>query len=465
MLQELDEALVLWVFRHALGSVRLAHGVCRRWRAILPTGQRLAVPDALEADMPLEAAGLEAALRRATECDRVLLLSVAGPSPLPFLLRVLSSPRGAPASSRLNRIVSLTVGGRAWAAGQETTTVLLERVVRDCHELEELALTDVGLAHGGAEVLAAALRGSHHHRAGEPLVPRPHAWAGAAASPAAMPPGGRWGEEEEEEDKYAPANARPGVDAEVDLCEGREWTQGVLHARLKHLRLERNGLAGGPGMSSLAKTIGLMSLCTLELGGNRLGSTGAVALACALEKAPAPSLALLGLAENDLGPEGMRALGPTLSQLQSLARLNLNANRLMAAGAVHLADALRSCASLSAIDLNFNFLEQQGAQSLAPVLGAQTGLTALDLSFNDIGPEGMHALVESMVNEQHVGFVRLDLSKNTLGAAGANALFPLLGRNATTLEQVCLKFNGLGQQHAAMVNCLVPRANVEVLET
>ena len=119
---------------------------------------------------------------------------------------------------------------------------------------------------------------------------------------------------------------------------------------------------------------------------------------------------------------------------------------------------------LTELELNFNFLEEQGTRSLAPVLGAHASLTALDLSFNDMGPEGIRALVEGLANDKHVGFVRLDLSKNSLGTIGAHALLPLLERNATTLEYVCLKFNGLGQQHAAKVNCLAPRARVEVLE-
>jgi hypothetical protein len=414
---ELDEALVLWIFRHALGSVCRARGVCRRWRAILPSGRRMLVPDAAEAELP---AGMEAELRRATEWDRVLLLSIGGPSPLPFLLRVLHG--------RFDRVVSLAVGGCAdcWADQRQA---LLDRVICECTELEELTLTDVGLAQGGgAEALAAALRGSNREGlAGEDDGQRQNWRTGGA----------------DKEDTPTPAHTRPEVHPDFVL-------------------LERNGLSGG--MLPLAKTIALLHLRTLELGGNRLGSTGASALACALLKAPSRSLSVLGLAENDLGPEGMCALQPALCGLQSLVHLNLNANRLMAAGASHLADALRALTTLTSLELNFNFLEEQGTRSLAPVLGAQPSLTTLDLGFNDMGPEGIHALVEGLANDKHVGFVRLDLSKNSLGTVGAHALLPLLGRNATTLEYVCLKFNGLGQQHAAKVNCLAPGARVEVLE-
>ena len=446
---ELDEALVLWIFRHALGSVRRARGVCRRWLAILPIGRRLSVPDAAEAELP---AGCEAELRRATEWDRVLLLSVGGPSPLPFLLRVLHG--------RFDRLVSLAVGGRAdcWADQRQT---LLDSVVCECTELEELTLTDVGLAQGGgAEALAAALRGSDREGlAGEEV----------SSDLSSLCQHGRTGGADRE-DTPTPAHTRPGVHPDfVPLEKTRvigptteRSRGGAVHARLKHLRLERNGLSGG--MLPLAKTIALLHLRTLELGGNRLGSTGASALACALLKAPSRSLSVLGLAENDLGPDGMCALRPALCGLQSLVHLNLNANRLMAAGAFHLADALRALTTLTALELNFNFLEEQGTRSLAPVLGAHASLTALDLSFNDMGPEGIRALVEGLANDKHVGFVRLDLSKNSLGTIGAHALLPLLERNATTLEYVCLKFNGLGQQHAAKVNCLAPRARVEVLE-
>ena len=205
-------------------------------------------------------------------------------------------------------------------------------------------------------------------------------------------------------------------------------------------------------------------LRSLGLSGNRLGTMGAAALAWALSKGPAPSLRVLRLGENDLGPDGMAALVPGLTSLESLQELNLNANRLTVRGATSLAEALHTCTSLSSLALNFNFLDEQGTRSLAPVLGGLASLTDLDLSFNDMGPGGVSALVEGFSNDNHVGFVRLDLAKNTLGAQGACALFPLLARSATSLAYVSLKFNGLGQQHVAMLNCLVPHARLEVLE-
>jgi Ran GTPase-activating protein (RanGAP) involved in mRNA processing and transport len=237
--------------------------------------------------------------------------------------------------------------------------------------------------------------------------------------------------------------------------------------RLKVLRLEHNGL-GGEGICSLSKPIALFhGLTILQLGANRIGqhnTAGAAALSRALAQGPAPSLRVLGLGENNLGPEGLQVLAPALRALRSLQHLDLNANRLAAKGATTLAEAMGSCSSLTTLALNFNFLGEDGIKSMAPVLGAQLSLTNLDISFNDIGPAGVEALVEGLANERHQGFVRLDLAKNTLGAKGANLLFPLLRRSASTLSYVCLKFNGLGQQHAAMVKCQVPRAQVQVLE-
>ena len=129
--------------------------------------------------------------------------------------------------------------------------------------------------------------------------------------------------------------------------------------RLKVLRLEHNGL-GGEGICSLSKPIALFhGLTILQLGANRIGqhnTAGAAALSRALAQGPAPTLRVLGLGENNLGPEGLQVLAPALRALRSLQHLDLNANRLAAKGATTLAEAMGSCSSLTTLALNFNFL-------------------------------------------------------------------------------------------------------------
>ena len=399
----------------------------------------------------------------------MLKLSVVGPAALSPLRRVLSN--------RLDRLVALRVfanasmmrqGGRGpadlldrWGKETHDGKMALLGMLRECHALEELDLTAIGLTEFEARALAAALYGCEMPVRDEPTSP-------AEQSGARQHHDYENAEQDEDSAEGPPERADVSLGAWMEKFGANGEREGLgrtqLQLSLSELRLEHNELSFKAVQALMVPVADMRTLTRLELGGNRLGHTGGSALCYALAEGPRASLHVLGLGECDLGPEGMAALAPALRRFSKLQDLDLNSNRLTARGGTSLARALRSCTSLVSLTVNFNFLGKEGTCALAPLLGAQTSLTNLDLSFNDMGPAGVAALVEGMKHREQIVLARLNLSKNTLGARGASELFPLLRRAASTLQFMGLKFNGLGQQHSAMIKCQVPRARVEVLD-
>jgi Ran GTPase-activating protein (RanGAP) involved in mRNA processing and transport len=393
-------------------------------------------------------------------CCSVLKLSVVGPAALHPLNTVLAN--------RLDRIVVFQAFATAtvmrqgcrsstdaldrWAPEAGASKEEMLRMLKGCHALEELDLSAIGLTDCEAETLAAAMYGA------TPTSNTPEDYCPDNMSREA------YFESLEPIDRVrcelSDPNNSPKLRWQSDAGSG----PGQLRMTLTELRLEHNEISFRAMHALTVPIAESFRLTRLELGGNPLGEGGAWALCNALAAGPRESLRTLGLGESDLGPQGMAALAPALRRLQNLSDLDLNANRLTARGATSLARGLRSCTSLVSLSLNFNFLGRDGAQTMAPLLASQESMTNLDLSFNDIGIGGAAALVEAMRSRDKLGLVRLDLSKNTLGARGAGELSPLFRCSASTLQYIGLKFNGLGQQHSAMIQCQVPRARVDILE-
>lgn len=383
-----------------------------------------------------------------------MMLSVVGPAALSSLASLLSS--------RLDRLVAVRTfanasimgqGGRSavdpldrWGDDKSECKRALLEILRGSPFLQELDLTAIGMKECEAVDLAAALYGKS-------LLDLPGAWR--------------------QQDRQQSEDLSDGMcrQAEDPVCAwiqklrgGNEWGFGQPQVSLTTLKLEHNDLSVRAVRALMVPVTDMRNLTRLEMGGNRLDEQGASALCQALTGGPRLTLKVLGLGDCDLGPAGVAALAPALRRLTNLSDLDLNANRLTARGGTSLSRSLRSCTSLVALTVNFNFLGKEGTQALAPLLGAQESLTNLDMSFNDMGPSGAAVLVEAFKRRDHVALVRLDLSKNTLGARGANELFPLMRRLGPTLQYLGLKFNGLGQQHSAIINCQVPRARVEVVD-
>ena len=98
-----------------------------------------------------------------------------------------------------------------------------------------------------------------------------------------------------------------------------------------------------------------------------------------------PSLTVLSLYDNQIGPEGTRALADALITNTSLTELYLSGNRIGPAGAAALAEALRINTSLTELNLFGNRIGNAGAHALAGALRTNTSLTALWILDNQIG--------------------------------------------------------------------------------
>lgn len=106
---------------------------------------------------------------------------------------------------------------------------------------------------------------------------------------------------------------------------------------------------------------GLTGLTDLEVSGNgRLGANGAYVLAQALP----PSLTILDVRNNNIGPAGLLALAPRLAALPRLRQLDLTSNDLgLHQGIATVLDTIPRLTELEELDLfsynNFGDLEQQ----------------------------------------------------------------------------------------------------------
>ena len=128
-----------------------------------------------------------------------------------------------------------------------------------------------------------------------------------------------------------------------------------------------------------------------------------------------PSLTVLSLYDNQIGPEGTRALADALITNTSLTELRLSGNRIGVAGAVALAEALRTNTSLTDLRLSYNQIGDEGARALADALKTNTSLTKLLLDLNQIGDEGAIALADAL--KENTSLTKLNLYYNQIGAA------------------------------------------------
>jgi len=174
-----------------------------------------------------------------------------------------------------------------------------------------------------------------------------------------------------------------------------DFSENELSERFGHSWAEQRGAAE--------------RLSRLELSGNALGPTGAVALASFT------GLTRLGLAGNRVG--GPRLASVNASSLLLPTVLDLADNALGPDGLRRLLDVPRPTGVLD-LDLSRNGLGDDGVRLLAAA-PALLGLRCLHLSGNGIGDEGLRSLAGSSVFRR-LGF--LDVSNNPIGDDGLRAV-------------------------------------------
>nr|XP_012615646.1 tonsoku-like protein isoform X4 [Microcebus murinus] len=193
------------------------------------------------------------------------------------------------------------------------------------------------------------------------------------------------------------------------------------------------------------------TLRELRLAGNRLGDGCAAELLATL--GTMPSLVLLDLSSNHLGPEGLRQLAmglPGQATLQNLEELDLSMNPLGDSCGQALASLLLACPLLSTLRLqscafgpNF-FLSHQAALSNA--FQDAKHLKTLSLSYNALGAPALARALQSL---PACALLHLELSSVAAGKSDSGLVEPVvkyLTKEGCALAHLTLSANHLGDK-------------------
>ena len=237
---------------------------------------------------------------------------------------------------------------------------------------------------------------------------------------------------------------------------------------LERLNLCSNGL-GDDSATILSTVLGeCRNLHVLELQGNQISDTGALALSKVLSSL---SHCLISLSLGSLLGKEAQGFMTNISSLENLSTLDLSGNKSGSSFANALATALPSL-SLSCLNLGATGIGPRGAKAILPVLardknmdlrelylggcrlgffgtktiasvGLPVGLEVLDLSNNDIGDDGAWQITNSIMNLNRLK--ALDLSSNAGFGDDAVAEVGRLLPNMQNLSSLNLSNNkGIG---------------------
>ena len=146
-------------------------------------------------------------------------------------------------------------------------------------------------------------------------------------------------------------------------------SEALRCSKLQRLSLAFNriGPSGALALADVLKHV-YKSLDTLDLSCNRLGDVGAVCLAGGLEHcsclkqlhlsaiATCNQLATLNLSDNEIGDSGALCLGNCLKDCSCLHTLRLNHNLISGCGAVGVAEGVKHCRCLHTLEIGWNFI-------------------------------------------------------------------------------------------------------------
>ncbi|KAK3282026.1 hypothetical protein CYMTET_10220 [Cymbomonas tetramitiformis] len=177
------------------------------------------------------------------------------------------------------------------------------------------------------------------------------------------------------------------------------------------------------------------------------------------------SLNTLDLRNNDIGPEGAKALAVALTP-NAEGVFNTSLNSITITNGVKLPIGALRRNVITELDLSGERLRSEDAVILGAVLVFNTSLNTLNLIGNNIGPKGAKALAVALTpNAEGVfntSLNTLDLTYNQIGAEGAKALAVALAPNAEgvfngSLNTLDLCANGIGPEGAkALAAALTP---------
>ena len=126
------------------------------------------------------------------------------------------------------------------------------------------------------------------------------------------------------------------------------------------------------------------SVTKILVGDNELGDEGATILCNALSESTVTKVQELDLSDNDIGPDGAKAIAALCAVCASVTKILVGANKLGNEGATILCDALResTVTKVQVLDLRMNDIGLDGAKAVAAMAGVVASVTSVNLSNN-----------------------------------------------------------------------------------
>ena len=211
---------------------------------------------------------------------------------------------------------------------------------------------------------------------------------------------------------------------------------------MRELHLSANKLDGS-ACDLLAKAVSSMSrLEELWLGGNPIGSGGAVEVIKALCGSGVKQLVLW---DTEIGEPDCEALCELLKSSHSLQHLHIFHNNLSSESVASIITGLSHNSSLSTLDISYSHFSMANVDSLASVLKDHSKCTLTKLYLEDchISSEGAVELAAALCKNSTLNHLRLN--RNPLGVEGASSMSDMLQHN-TSLEELYLRDDSVGEE-------------------
>ena len=147
------------------------------------------------------------------------------------------------------------------------------------------------------------------------------------------------------------------------------------------------------------------SRAQIDVGYNDFDEASSLELIAAMK---GKSMVSIGMARCNLGVEGAKAMAEMASVMGSLTKILVGRNKLGDEGTTILCDALResTVSKVEELDLSENDIRPEGAKAIAALCAVRPSLTKLAVRYNFLGEEGEAALRKAI--EGRSGF-ELDL--------------------------------------------------------
>jgi len=228
-----------------------------------------------------------------------------------------------------------------------------------------------------------------------------------------------------------------GHDIHTEEIEALSKVLGA-HSDLETFSVNNANL-GDSEVSLLAKYLAKLNFKILKLGGNKITSKGASALAGAL--ASHKYVTEVHLNDNQIDDAGAEALSALLGNKEGkLTAINLTGNKIGDKGASAFAKALASGLPLRDLYFGKNVIGNEGAAAFASIISGKDTVAHVFLNDNKIGDNGAVALADALKANDSV--TEVDLSNNEFGNTGAVAVKAAL-KASKSLNSVNISGNKL----------------------